>query len=128
MTGKRILTLIFRDGPLALAIALTNERVLVTAFEHGRKRTLGTQKVPYGLIQYVGTPRRDIRLEWYIVNDDRVLMLFDAHRSFGYAINLAAPHFSEWGEAPEEIADSGIPAAIIEGVVMPSGEVDAGLS
>jgi hypothetical protein len=123
---RRFLTLIFRDGRSALAFALAAERVSVIAFDCGRRRILSEQRVPAGLIQFVGSPHRSIRLGVYAVNGEQVAMLFDELRQFGYAINLRAPHYSEWGEAQDEIVPLGIEGHAIEGEAAPADEVDAG--
>ncbi len=100
---KRLI-LVFRDPNAALAISLTPVDATVVAFDEGRKRSLGVQRVPPGLIQFAGSPHRTMRLGLYVANDERIAMLFDGRRRFGYALNLCVPKHSEWGELPDEVA------------------------
>ena len=106
--------LLFRDGAAVLAIALTPETATVVGFERDRTRTLGTVAVPPGLIQFATHPRRSIRLGLYSVDGDRVAMLYDADRDFGYAMNLDTPAYSEWGEAPDGLTSIGAPGLVLE--------------
>lgn len=70
-----------------------------------REGRVVTQQDARGLGHFVGRAR-DLRLGWAVFDDFEVVYVYDkADDNFGYAVNLAIEHYSEWGYAPFAAAD-----------------------
>jgi hypothetical protein len=128
MSSEKALTLFFHDGQSATAIALDRGQATVTTFGRDGSVVLGQQRVPPGLIQFVQSPNRSMRLGFAPKNGIDTVLVFDELMDFGYALNLSAPARSGWLEVPGGIHTAELRGEVVPCIVQNQDGIDAGRS